>query len=361
MDVDYERIGRQHESLKRRGYVLDERPRSPWYNEQCLRAGATPRGIAQELDRDPHGSVSKVFNGVTLEETRVRAILPPALEGRLVFDPETGKVREPFVVEGREGELKLWRRPDGEGKMPRSIYVVGADVAAGTAGDYSSNSVAFVIDRMTGEQVCEWVSNSTNQTKFAYVLAALGRWFHDALIIPEANFAAPLMKVLVETIGYENVFIREVEIVGIHKKTNKPGFWMLNDDVKLALFEAMQAAMATGAFTPRSSAFLEECPEYEWDNGKIIHVGSKNSQDEGSKGKAHGDRVIGGALAWHACDNEPIIGEEAEAAALPLGCMAARLKEYDERQERENSDDLWEDPLDISPGMSATNRNGSFS
>lgn len=326
-------INEQHGKLRRRGYKIEGKIRNIWYNNQCLRPGATPRGIAQELDRDPHGSVSKVFASEALKHAKDRYCIPPSIEGRLVYDAESAEVRAPYISECENGELKLWVRPDLEGKMPYGSYVLGADISAGTAGDYTSNSVACVINRMTGEQVAEWASYSVPPVPFAYVCVSLARWFHGALIIPEANFVGGYLKTLVEEICYENVYYREVDIVGVHRKTQKPGFWMTNDDVKLKLFEAMQGAWVEGAFTPRSKLLVEECGQYEWKNGKIVHVGSTKTQDEGGKGKAHGDRTIAASVAWMGCTDEPFISDDDEISetAAPPGSMAERLMEYDRR------------------------------
>jgi hypothetical protein len=190
--------------------------------------------------------------------------------------------------------------------------------------------VACVVNRMTGEQVAEFASNTLPPPKFARVCAALGRWFHDALLIPEANFGAGFMNVLVEDLGYENVYYRKVEIVGLKKNTQKPGFWMTNDDTRARLLQALQEAMADRAFTPRSKALLEELPEYEWRLGKIVHMGSAKSKDDAAKGKAHGDRVIAASLAWLACIEEPVIMDDEDKPVIyPEGSMAKRLQEVD--------------------------------
>jgi len=344
---EYEIIKEQHSKLKQRGYKIEDVPRNIWYNEQCLRPGATPRGIAQELDRNPHGSVAKIFDGMILKRMLDSQARIPVVQGRLIYNPETSTIQNPFIIESDEGELKLWFKPSMNWEVPPGSYVLGADISAGTSGAYTSNSVATIINRMTGEQVAEWTSNSTIPVRFASVCVVLARWFENALIIPEANFGGSFMKELVEEIGYENVYYREREIVGLHQKTQQPGFWMTNDDTKLKLFESMQEAMAEGSFRPRSRAMIDECKQYEWKNGKIIHVGSTKTDDEGSKGKAHGDRVIAASLAWMGCTEEPFTGEENEAETPVFeGTMAARLAETD-RNRQEDGDPFEVETLDL--------------
>ena len=345
--ADLALISEQHKKLKRRGYKIEDKLRNTWYNEECLRLGATPRGIAQELDRDPKGSVAKVFDSETLKVAKAEYARPPLLQGTLIYDSETAKVRAPYVSQSDTGELKLWTRPGLDGEMPFGLYVVGGDVSAGTAGDYTSNSVASVINKMTGEQVAEWTSNSTIPARFGYVLAALGYWFHTAELIVEANFGASCMKILVEELMYPNVYYREVEDVGHKKTTKRAGYWMKDDNAKLGLFETMQEAMAEGKFVARSAALYDECPEYEWRGGRIVHIGSTKSDDEGGKGKAHGDRVIAASLAWRQCDQEPILDTDEEIPmAPPPGSMAERLQEYD-REQGQSGDPWLEEGIDI--------------
>lgn len=353
---ELELIKKQHVRLRRRGYKIADKLRNTWYNEQCLRPGATPRGIAQELDRDPKGSVSKVFNHDTLKLVEAESARPPEVEGNLVYDPETARVRPPYVAESDLGDLKLWIRPGLDGAIPPGLYVIGADVSSGTGGDFTSNSVACIINRMTGEQVGEWASNSVIPSKFAYLLAALGYWFHGAELIVESNFAGAMVKLLIGEIAYQNLYYRETDLegyTGTHVKSKKAGFWMKDDNVKLGLFEGMQAAMAEKAFRPRSLALLKECPEYEWKNGHIIHVGSARSDDEGSKGKAHGDRVIAASLAWMLCDEGPVFTDDDEAPIkAPPGSMAEMLQIHDE-QEGQSGDPWEEEDIDIFCGAGA--------
>jgi hypothetical protein len=329
--TDFTLLKKQHAQLRRRGFKIEGKTRNIWYNAQCLRPGSTPRGIAQELDRDPRGSAAKVFDGEIVQRARDEHQREPTLRGRLIFDAETAEMRRPYIIESDSGELKLWTSPNLDGNIQHGLYVLGADIALGQGGEYSSNSVACVVNRLTGEQVAEWASAGVNPTKFAYVCAALGHWFHGALIIPEANFGGPFMKELIETLYYEPVYRRKVEIVGLKKETKKPGFWMTNDDARLSLFEGMQEAIAENSFIPHSKELLDECGEYEWRNGKIVHMPSARSSSETDKGKAHGDRVIAAGLAWFAIREEPILrNSDGDPVILPMGSMAERLHDYDD-------------------------------
>jgi hypothetical protein len=348
-------IERQHTMLRRRGYQLEGKPRNIWYNNECLRPGATPRLIAQELDRDPRGSVSKVFAAEVLDYAKTACCRPPLLRGRLVYDTETAEVVEPFVVEAEQGELSLWIRPDLRGQIMPGVYSVGADISGGGGGAYTANSVLHVLNKMTGEQVGEWVSNRFEPRKFAGVAVAVCRWFHDALLIPEANFGGAFMNQVIEHYQYPNLYYRESEIEGVKERTKKPGFWMANDDTKLKIFELMQAGIANRTYIPRSEDLIIECGEYEWSKGKIIHIGSRRTDDDGAQGKAHADRVIAAAVGiFEAVDmlGSEHTDDEIPDHAIPEGCMAARLRDLD--ASKSDGDPWIESGLDIFSGNRLT-------
>lgn len=90
--------------------------------------------------------------------------------------------------EQERGALVLYKRP-----AANKQYVIGVDVAEGIdpaarAGGASDPdySVAQVFDRDTGEQVAK-LRGRIEPAPFAEYVAALGRWFNWAFLVPEAN------------------------------------------------------------------------------------------------------------------------------------------------------------------------------
>jgi hypothetical protein len=80
--------------------------------------------------------------------------------------------------ESEEGSLKIWAAPDRKQK-----YIIGADVALGVRGDYS---VATVMNK--DREVCSvYRNNRMDPVRFGKMLFYLGRWYNNALIIPESN------------------------------------------------------------------------------------------------------------------------------------------------------------------------------
>lgn len=318
-------------------FILDGKERSPYYDNECKRPGATPQSIAQELDRDYGGSEYQVF-GKELYESAQEDLLQPYCRGVLYFD---GESFEPDFQETEDGPIKIWCHRDAAGApVTTGAYVVGCDIAAGLGGSYSSNSVAVVVDSVTGQQVAEFASNTVRPEDFAELVVALCTWFNDAYLIWEHNGApgGSFTKKVID-IGYPKIFFREVEGRAYRKKTKNPGFFT-TDKNKLALLGKMSGAIQSKEYIVRSKPLLEECRQYVYKDGRVVHSRSVKTQDDSSKGQAHGDRVIAAALAWHGSIDRPAntkIDKE-EFEQIPYGSMAWRLKKHDELQAAELND-----------------------
>jgi hypothetical protein len=318
-------------------FVLDGKTRSPYYDDECRRPGATPQSIAQELDRDYGGSDYQVF-GKELYESAKGNLLRPYSVGALYYD---GESFSPDYQETENGPVKLWCLRSSAGTPATTgDYVIGCDVAAGLGGSYSSNSVAVVVDSVTGEQVAEFASNTIRPDDFAELVVAMCNWFHKAYLVWEHNGApgGAFTKQVID-IGYGNIYYRELEGRAYRKKTKNPGFFT-NDKNKLALLGKMAGAIQSKEYIIRSDRLLDECRQYIYKDGKVVHSRSIKTQDDSSKGQAHGDRVIAAALAWHGARDRPAdtTVQTDEFSEAPRGSMAYRLKEYDAMVASESND-----------------------
>lgn len=316
--------------LERRGFPFENHQRSPWYDQQCLRPGATPRSIAKELDRNPRGAVGKVFDTLILDRMRLEKCKPPVWQGKLIYDNETLEILS--IIRQENGPLKLWFKPGVDRSVPTGSYVVGCDISAGGTGEYSSNSAACVINEVTGEQAAEYAVMGMMGTKFGRLCVALSKWFHNAYLGWEASgIASPYEREVMEVLYYGNVYFRDVERVGSKKKSRKPGWWNAGDDDKGELFEGMCIAMDDGKFTPRSEDLITECGEYEWEGGKIVHRLSRRYKMDG---KAHGDRCVAAGVAWLLCEDRPSRNVDVEGQLrqnAPYGSPAWRHQQASER------------------------------
>lgn len=274
--------------LERKGYKYEVVVRSPWYDMRCLRPTATPRLIASQLDRDPRGAVGKIFPSDLLDRVKRDKCKPPVWQGTPVFDSETLALNG--LITRDDGPLKLWFRPGPDFSCPLGPFTLGCDIAVGSDGAYSSNSVVSGIDNRTGEQVVEYTVRGMPSIKFARNAVGLALWLRKALLgWEDSGMAGPFAKEIMEVRYYWNVYYRDVAEIGQKKKTKKSGWWNGKDEHKADLFEKMALGMETGAYTVRSVDLIRECGEYEWDKGKIVHQPTKN---RGATEKAHGDRCF---------------------------------------------------------------------
>jgi len=280
--------------LEHKGFKWEGVWRSPWYDMRCLRPTSTPRLIASQLDRDPRGAVGKVFPTELLDRVKVRDSQRPIWRGTPVFDGETSTVQG--LITRDDGPLKLWFKPGVDDGAPLGPYVVGCDVAIGSDGAYSSNSVACGLQENTGHQVLEYTVRGLPMIKFARRVVGLCRWLKNAYLgWEDSGMVAPFAKEVLEVLYYNNVYYREVPAIGLKRKTQKAGWWNGKDEHKSDLFEKLALGMETGRLVVRSEDLLRECGEYEWDGGKIVHQPTKN---RGAQEKAHGDRCIAAGVAW---------------------------------------------------------------
>lgn len=285
---------RELRSIERRGHVMEGKVRSPWYDAHCLQPGATTRFIARELDMDPRGAVGKVFTSELLDRVRRESCKAPIWQGVPVFDSETLLLNG--LIPRQDGPLKLWFRPGPDNSCPLGPFTVGCDMASGSDGAYSSNSVACIIDDRTGEQVGEYAIKGMPLIKFARVVVGLCRWLRDAeLGWEDSGMSAPFAKEIMEVIYYGHIYYREVPEIGSRRKSRKAGWSNRRSEDKADLFEKLALAMETGQFTVRSEELVTECGQYEWDSGKIIHAPTKNRNATETN---HGDRAIAGGVCY---------------------------------------------------------------
>jgi hypothetical protein len=325
--------------LQRRGFIKHGKFRSPWYDWQCLRPGATPRGIAQELDRDPRGSVGKLISGEILDRMREKC-QPPLWQGRVAFDAETLEITG--MMPSEQGPLKLWFKPGIDHAPPLSRYVIGGDIAMGTGGAHSSNSSLVGINEQTGEQVLEYTNPNIQVQKFSRLSCVLAKWLYKAFLIWEETGPGGSLfsKEVLDEIYYPNVYYRDVEEIGTGKKTRKAGWSNRRKDSKADLFEVIGCAMDDGLFIPRSEDLVRELGEYEWDGINVIH---KSSNTAGETGGAHADRAIAGGVAWLGCKDHERGGVDKideTPQDLPYGSLAWILDQ--QAQKKREQEEAYE-------------------
>jgi hypothetical protein len=281
---------------------VDGKPRSPWYDRECARR--TPAQIAQELDIDYLGSGGMYFDGTVVNRLESETS-DPVLRGTLEYDTATA---EPLLFHDVDnGPLLLWCQLEADGRpAANGDFVIGVDVATGVgdaSGRGASNSVASVVNILTGEKVCELALNGLDPVEFARYCVALARWFRGngdvgAQLIWESNGPGQLFgKVVTEDLLYRFVYFRQNESSITRKSTTTPGFHTTQPS-KIDLLGRYRSCLADRSFKNPSRMAVRELRSYVYrDNGSIVHAGSINSNDPTAARDNHGDRVIADALA----------------------------------------------------------------
>jgi hypothetical protein len=281
-----------------------------------------------------------VFSHEFTEKVR-ETICRPVLQGVIDFHPRTLDVD--FTPRDDAGECKLWVNLDAKGRPPISSYVIAADIGSGLGGSYTSNSVCQVIDRVTGEQVMEWASNMIEPADFGKLCVAIAKWFYDGYLGWEANFGGGFTKRVMD-LGYGNVYYRTLHWKKGRNKQKEVGWWT-DDRSKELMFSYMHSQGKSGEVVIRCDDLLRECGEYirSGPASTIVHEASIKTQDESSKGKAHGDRVIAFAIAIQMMQDRPILDKshlDVDTGPPAPNTLAWRVEQW-ERQDKPLGD--WDD------------------
>lgn len=281
-------------------FIGERKPRSTWYDVQCDRA-QSKTDIAQELDIDFLGSSERFADDEVMLRVRDTYCEEPETRGRLAIDSEDLTAR---WTNSKQGEFRIWMGLDGGIRPPRGIYAIGVDISAGTGGAYSSESALIVWNSVTKEQVASFATSTIRPEPFAAYAVGVCKWFHNAFMIPEIN--GPLGTTFinkVKSLGYWNLYVREVKDVMHNEKTRKIGY--SNSDRGAEILGRLQEAMARNQCKVRDKRIVDQFLEYEWKNGKLVHAGSESSKSESDKGLTHGDIAIASACGWLGVTSKP--------------------------------------------------------
>lgn len=273
--------------------------RSPRYDIECERAGATNESIEQEMDIGYHGSDYPFFRLHMIERLVREHCVPPRQVGKLEFD--FYEIKPLRFRDDSTGDLRLWAEMDPDGRpMGDREYVAAADISQGTG---ASNSCLHIVDKKTRRIVAELASAHLPPHDFADYCVAICRWFHDCLLAWESNGPGRAFekRVMSKTCRYRNVWYRPVdekERGNVQKASRIPG-WPSGEEAKELLLQEYRAGLDMGAIINPSKRSIEECRDYKTDpTGKVAHVAEASGDDPTGAKKNHGDRVIAAALAY---------------------------------------------------------------
>ena len=303
-------------------FIRDGKLRSIAYDEEEGRC-ANPREMAQQWDIDYLGSGFQFFDGRILDRLKAKT-RKPNHNGELLFSDEA---KNPEWRKCRDGMLQLWIEPNADGLIDDlGPYSVGCDISLGVATETSSNSVATVFNKTSGQKVAELTTNRLGPAEFAIYVVALCRWFHSALLVWETNGPGGAFTKKIHELGYARLFMQGEE-TDPGSKRKKPGWYSTKETKRILLMEYSRALVADAFINPCYLA-LEECGQYvHLPGGAIEHNFARSSQDPTISGENHGDRVIADALAYRAAADMGQLKVD-EAEEIPVGSFAWRQKEF---------------------------------
>jgi hypothetical protein len=321
-------------------FILDGKLRSVAYDDRERRA-PNKQIMAAEWDIDYLAAASQWFDPKLIDRLKKETGCAPKHVGQLLF--QNGDWRKPRWHEGKGGFLRLWfdwPDPDQPGVIPKdwSDIAGGGDISMGSAGEFSSNSVASFVRRASGEKIAEFVTNSLDPTEFCRQVLAICTWFNNCYLAWEANGPGMIFSKCVKDEGYRNVFMRDdSETKFAAKKTMTPGWWSTKDTKKILLADYANALL-DGAYINHSLEALEECGHYiQLPNGFVEHARARGTEDAASTGESHGDRVISDALAHRAATDlaKRELEKKEEPKAPPRNSFAGRWESFRSRRKSE--------------------------
>ena len=205
----------------------------------------------------------------------------------------SGSILKPYYTEIREGThegdyLTVWKDVQGGHQ-----YVIGADVASGSARDFS---VASVLDARNMEYVAR-IRGKLNTDLFAERLFELGLRYNNALTgVERIGHGHSVLKVLIDK-AYPNLYYH-VDYDEILKKNITDAGWKTSAKTKLPMVNSMIQAFRSHDLLSYSESLLQETSGLTWQGG----VDSKIETPAGG----HDDEFIAVSIALQLREQIPV-------------------------------------------------------
>lgn len=216
-------------------------------------------------------------------EARNKTILKKLFAEWESYEPLVKLHGEDFNIDHNwnKGALWVWHEPvDGH------EYIIGVDVAEGV-GSNGDNSTFQIIDIATMEQVAEFCSNIIPPNEFSMILARIGIYYNNALVVVEnAGPGCAVLDKLQHNLYYENIYYQRT------RSTDKAGVTN-NKSTRPLMLEAMQNYMQQGIVKISSHRLVSELQTF------IFKREKKRAE---ASGKNHDDLVMAFALALYIRD-----------------------------------------------------------
>lgn len=217
-----------------------------------------------------------------------RGCCGPQLTGEIsaATKAEDDAGEEITIAPDPRGALKIWEQP--QAGDPDVSYVAVVDVGGRSdSSDYSVIAV-FKTDSRTNmpEVVAQWRGHIDHDL-LAWKAAAIGRWYHWALLVVESNTLECRGEYVLDRLSrhYRNLYLRTALNSATGAVETRYGFHT-NVATKAAALADLTAALRDGRLTERSAAAVEEFSTYV----------SRPSGGEGAAPGCHDDMLMTRAI-----------------------------------------------------------------
>ncbi len=202
-----------------------------------------------------------------------------AQPGPVVLPSLPGPAGQPLPL--APATLLIWEAP-----RAGEHYVIGADVGEGLPdGDAS---VAVVLNRRTGVQAGE-LHGRVPPDRFGHLLAALGRYFHQAEIgVERDGHGHSTLNTLRNQCLYANLYHHVAYDSGFGKPRTVQLGWPTNSATRPILVDDLTEAINMGSLHVNSALLISEC---------LTFILTGTGRAEAQPGK-HDDRVMAAGIAW---------------------------------------------------------------
>jgi hypothetical protein len=192
------------------------------------------------------------------------------------------------LTPGQSGRLSVWEEPREKAK-----YVIGIDVAENRVRDRNSIargkplmglerpdfSCAIVLDLETAFHVATWHGN-IDVTEYGIVCAALGRYYNDALLVPEVNGPGlAVVETLSKMVGYQPLYRSKlVNRVDLDPLGTEWGF-RTTMHTRVLLIAQIQSLINYGQLFTKDANLVKEIRTMEYDESGTPRGRGRNKDD----------------------------------------------------------------------------------
>jgi hypothetical protein len=247
------------------------------------------------------------------------------------------------LTRAKDGELQVWA-PLTSGRLDQSkSYIIGIDISKGQGGEGTSETVASVKCKQTGEIVAKWASRTTPPYDAARTVAALALWVGGGapqrlpFVIHEKNGPGwDFTEVFIKQMGYSHYYRDESVGNVAEKKTDRIGFHT-NRERKQLLLRAYERALKEGRIINRDRQSLDQAKTYITYPGGGCGPAELVDKDKAAY-LGHGDRVMADALT--VMDKE-VMKPKPESDTAPSGTWGYRFSKWKSSVKKSNG---WQSP-----------------